>query len=232
LPRAKPVPAFRLASAEPAPVPSAKRVKAGKPETPADIINARGFWDEMPAAPAQASPEQVLAAVSTRKALAAVDPRPTSSISSSLQALAYAPAAKDIRRARIVAATASIPPIRPVTQARNPMAVDGMTTVITKRAEDQGALVTISRRLAPAATRDSDVWMRAMIVTPSASRTMSATVMGDQDMTLMHVYFHKPERAVAMAFSDDPQMGMVCDRFTGSAVARLATTSLAVASLR
>jgi hypothetical protein len=37
-----------------------------------------------------------------------------------------------------------------------------------------------------------------------------------------------------MTFSDDPQMGILCDRFTGSAVANLTTTTLAVhtASLR
>jgi uncharacterized protein YcbK (DUF882 family) len=227
LPRPKPVSAFRLASADLPSVPLPKQVTVGRPQTPADIINARGFWDEMPKAPTQATPEQVLAAVSARKALAAVDPQPTSSISDSLQALAYAPAAKDVRRARIVAATASIPPIRAATPAHNPMAIDGVTTVLVKGAGDQGAVVATSRRLAPAATRDSDVWMRAMIVAPSASRTMSSTVMGDQDMTLMHVYFQKPDRAIAMTFSDDPQMGIRYDRFSGSAVASLATTRLA-----
>jgi hypothetical protein len=76
--------------------------------------------------------------------------------------------------------------------------------------------------------------MRAMILTPSASRTMSATALGDQDMTLMQVYFEKPDRAIAMTFSSDPQMGILCERFTGSAIARLNTTLLAVrtASLR
>jgi hypothetical protein len=31
-----------------------------------------------------------------------------------------------------------------------------------------------------------------------------------------------------MGFSDDPQMGLQCDRFTGSATATLSTTSLVV----
>jgi hypothetical protein len=30
-----------------------------------------------------------------------------------------------------------------------------------------------------------------------------------------------------MTFSDDPQMGILCDRFSGSAVAALTTTRLA-----
>jgi hypothetical protein len=234
LPRPKPASSFKLASADDLTIPPAKHAAASKPQTPADIINARGFWDEIPSAPKQATPQQVIAALSARQALAKADPQSTSSISDTFQALAYAPSAKDVRRARIVAATASIPPVRSATPARNPMAVDRVTTVVAKRVPVQGTVVSTSRRLAPAATRDSDVWMRAMIVAPSASRTMSATVLGDQDMTLMQVYFKKPDRAIAMTFADDPQMGIVCNRFTGSAVARLATTMLAVhtASLR
>ncbi|MEO6382696.1 MAG: hypothetical protein ABIO35_12030 [Nitrobacter sp.] len=63
---------------------------------------------------------------------------------------------------------------------------------------------------------------------------MSATVIGDQDMTLMMVYFIKPNETIAMTFSGDPQMGLTCDQFTGSAVARLTTTSFVMrtASLR
>jgi hypothetical protein len=47
-------------------------------------------------------------------------------------------------------------------------------------------------------------------------------------MTLMRAYFTKPQSVVAMSFSDDPQMGLVSDRFTGSISARLTTTSLAM----
>ena len=63
---------------------------------------------------------------------------------------------------------------------------------------------------------------------------MSTTVLGDTDMTLMRGYFVKPQAAIAMSFSDDPQMGMVTDRFTGSATAKLTTQSFVMrtASLR
>ena len=50
---------------------------------------------------------------------------------------------------------------------------------------------------------------------------MSTTVLGDADMTLMRGHFVKPQAIVAMTFSDDPMMGMVTDRFTGSATAQL-----------
>lgn len=230
VPRPKPG-AFKLASADvqsiPAP-PPAKHAADGKPQTPADIINSRGFWDEIPSASKQVTPKQVLAAVSARQAVSAADQQPTDNVSDALQALAYA-SENDVRRARIVAATASIPPIRPATlPARNPMAVDSVTTVVAKSAQGQKSSVSISRRLARATARDSDAWMRAMILSPSASRTMLATVIGEQDMTLMQVYFDKPDRMITMAFSDDSQMGLICDRFTGSAVAKLTTTALVV----
>jgi hypothetical protein len=35
----------------------------------------------------------------------------------------------------------------------------------------------------------------------------------------------KPQAVVAMAFSDDPALGLVTDRFTGSCTARLETKS-------
>jgi hypothetical protein len=231
LPRPKPG-AFKLAAADAQPIPPsppAKLATDSRPQTPADIINSRGFWDEIPSTQNQATPKQIAAAVSARQAVAAADRHPTTgSVSDPLQALAYA-SEKDVRRAPIIAATASIPPIRPAAlPARNPMAVDSVTAVIAKGTQGQKSTVSISRRLAPATAHHGDAWMRAMILAPSASRTMLATVMGEQDMTLMQVYFDKPDRMVTMGFSDDSQMGIVCDRFTGSAVAKLTTTALVV----
>jgi hypothetical protein len=72
-----------------------------------------------------------------------------------------------------------------------------------------------------------------MIVAPSVSTSMASTVLGDTDMTLMRTYFVKPDVTVTMIFSDDPQMGMLSERFTGSAMTRLATTPFVqTASLR
>jgi hypothetical protein len=73
-----------------------------------------------------------------------------------------------------------------------------------------------------------------MILAPSASTAMAATVLGDTDMTLMRAHFVKPQAALAMSFSEDPQMGLLCDHFTGSTTATLVTTSFVThtASLR
>jgi uncharacterized protein YcbK (DUF882 family) len=252
MPRSKPAAAatFQLASADAQIVQPAKPKQAAladkqaaaasaaanaeaKPQTPADIINARGFWGDAVATPKQATPAQV-AAISARQALASADPQSTSSVSAAFQALAYAPAASSpVNRANIVAASAPIPrSIRPVSAARNSAPATTIDTVVAKGAQGQGSAVASSTRLS--ASRSNDIWMRMLILAPSASSSMSTTVLGDTDMTLMRAHFVKPQAVIAMRFSDDPQMGMVSDHFTGSAIAVLATQSFVMrtASLR
>jgi hypothetical protein len=51
-------------------------------------------------------------------------------------------------------------------------------------------------------------------------------------MTAMRVHFVKPQTTVAMRFADEPQAGMICDRFIGSATASLPTLTFQTASLR
>jgi uncharacterized protein YcbK (DUF882 family) len=250
MPRSKPAAAatFQLASADAQIIPAPKSKQAAsadkqaaaaekaepKPQTPADIINARGFWGDAPTAPAQATPAQV-AAINARKALAAADPQSTASVTDAFnRALAYAPAATSpVDRANIVTASAPIPrSVRPSSAPRNSMAVTDVTTVVAKGSQSQPGVIATSTRIT--ASKGNDVWMRVMMLAPSASTSMSTTVLGDADMTLMRAYFVKPQAVVAMTFSDDPQLGLVCDQFTGSATATLATQSFVMrtASLR
>jgi len=245
MPRAKPAATFQLASADVQIVQPAKPKPAAssdtqatsaakperKPETPADVINARGFWGDAATAPKQATPAQV-AALSARRALDSADPQPTASVPAAYQALAYAPAANSsMDHANIVAASAPIPrSIRPA--PRNAMAAVKIDTVVAKGPQAQGGVIATSARLAASGT--GDTWTRMMILAPSASTSMNATVLGDIDMTLMRAHFVKPDTALAMSFSDDPMMGISCDHFSGSATATLATQSFVMrtASLR
>ena len=191
-----------------------------KPQTPADIINARGFWGDEPATPKQATPAQI-AALKAREAVGA-DPQPTASLSDKFnKALAYAPAASPpADRSNIVAASAPIP--RSVRPQRNAAAAaTEINTVVAKGAQGQGSVIATSTRLA--AAKGNDIWMRVVMLAPSATNAMLTTVLGDTNMTMMRAYFVKPQAAVAMTFSDDPMMGMTCDRFTGSTTATLAT---------
>jgi hypothetical protein len=93
-------------------------------------------------------------------------------------------------------------------------------------------VVTTSTRLS--AAKGNDLWMRVVMLAPSATNGMLTTVLGDTVMSLMRAYFVKPQMAINMTFTDDPLMGMSSDRFTGSATATLATTSfvLRTAALR
>ena len=231
VPRSKPAPAtFQLASADSQNIPVARPPKPATPtatakaeakaETPADIINARGFWGDSPAAAKQATPEQI-AAIRARQAVGGADPQSTASVSSAFQALAYAPAALP-PRPNVVTASAPMPRIaRPASPAANPMAVNNVTTVVPKGAQ---GMVATSARLTSAA-KSNDVWMRAMILSPSASTAMSVSAMGEPDLTLMRAHFVKPLVAISMTFADDPQLGLVTDQFTGPAIVKLATQS-------
>jgi hypothetical protein len=203
-----------------------------KPQTPADIINSRGFWDDPPATANQANPAQV-AALRARQALAAAtDPQPTASVTEAFKkALAYAPAATlPADRSNVVTASAPMP--RPARTARNADVATEINTVVAKGAQGQDSVVATSARLA--AAQGSNIWMRVVMLAPSASSAMSTTVLGDTEMTQMRSYFVKPQAAITMTFSDDPMMGMTCDRFTGSATAKLSTQSfvLRTAALR
>jgi hypothetical protein len=199
------------------------------PQTPADIINARGFWGDSPATPKQASPAQIAAL----KARQAVDPQSTASIASAMQAMAYAPAASSpVDRANIVAASAPMPrSVRPAPRNAAAAATE-INTVAAKDAQGQGGVIATSTRIS--AAKGNDIWLRVIMLAPSASSSMFTTVLGDTDMTLMRSYFIKPQTAVAMTFSDDPMTGLSTDRFTGSVTAKLSTASFVVetASLR
>lgn len=242
MPRAKPqqfAAAIQLAAADAqlVPMPKAKpavqvvqTAESTAPQSPADIINARGFWGDDSAAPKQASAAQI-AALKAREAVGAADPQTTASATENFnKALAYVPASSPVDRANIVAATAPIP--RNVRPARNAAApATEINTVVAKGAPGQGVITTSARI---SAARGNDVWMRVVMLAPSASTGMLTTVLGDTDMSLMRAHFVKPQAAVAMTFSEDPMMGMTCDRFSGSATSLLTTQSfvLRTASLR
>jgi len=227
-PRAKPsaASAIQLAAADaqlvapPKPKPAPDRPAAGKPETPADIINARGFWDDVPSAPQQATPAQV-AALKARQALAAAaDPQPTASVSNAaLQALAFAPAASP-DHAKVVAASAPIPrTARPAT-ARNQAPATEISSVVGKSTD---GMVATATRLS--AAKNESIWLKIVMLSPSASRAMSVTLMGELDMVTLRGYFIKPQTVIAMGFTDDPMQGLSCDSFSGSATVKPETTS-------
>jgi uncharacterized protein YcbK (DUF882 family) len=226
-PRAKPAAAtLQLAAADlqtvqPAkPRPPAVSDKSeAKAQTPADIISARGFWDDMPTPPKQATPAQV-AALNARQALASSDPQSTSSVPAVYQAMAYAPeASAQVEHAVLRNA-------RPAATNRNTMAASDLAPAAAK---GQGVVAASTRT---ASTAD-DVWTRMMMLAPSASTSMSVTMLGDPNMTVLSQLFVKPQATVVMGFSNDPMMGLATDHFSGPAIAPLIMQPfLRTASLR
>jgi uncharacterized protein YcbK (DUF882 family) len=209
LPRVRPQAAYQVASA--ASTPARRGAADNKPQTVADIINARGFWDDA-VQPKQATPTQV-AALAARAAVG--DPQATATVTpATAQALAYArPEMFD--RSKIVAASAPIPrSIRPQNAAANPMAVN---TVVMKGTQPVPTLITRATGQRP----ETDVWMRAMVLAPNSYRFMLPTVLGEPDMTALRAHFVKPETVIATVFTEDATPGLRSDRFTGSAFATL-----------
>ena len=238
--RLRPTARYQVASADHQSATPAKTTAQPKPQTVADIINARGFWGDEKATAKQATAEQIAA---FRARLAFADPQATASVNADIkpwtgdekssaptaQALAYAPNAPLIDRSKIVTASAPIPrSIRPGSAAKNPMS-ENVTTVIAKGV--QPVPTTLARLNA---RTGNDPWLRAMILAPDTYRFMVATTLGDTDMTAMRIHFVKPQITVAAGFIDDPTPGLLCERFTGTATTVLTTTSfkMRTASLR
>jgi hypothetical protein len=123
----------------------------------------------------------------------------------------------------MVAASAPIPrSVRPAA-SRNLAAATEINTVALKGPQGETGMIATSARISAAKTDES--WMRVMLLAPSASTSMSVTVLGDADLTQMRAFFVKPQATVAMRFTDDPMLGMACDQFTGSAMVKLETAS-------
>ena len=72
-----------------------------------------------------------------------------------------------------------------------------------------------------------DPWLRAMILAPSLSRSMTAMVYGEPDFSELRALMSKPTSSVAMAFNDEPYPGITSDRFRGEAVVFPTTTIFA-----
>ena len=78
-------------------------------------------------------------------------------------------------------------------------------------------------QVANAGMRYDDPWLRAMILAPSLSDSMTATLYGEPDFTELRALMNKPTTSVAMSFNSDPYPGISADRFSGEAVVFLTT---------
>ena len=81
--------------------------------------------------------------------------------------------------------------------------------------------------VAPARTvqRVDNPWMRAMITTPSAQNFMTTMVIGANDFRTLRPFLQKPLSLVMMTFSDDPNLGLDTERFSGEAIVFVSTVT-------
>jgi uncharacterized protein YcbK (DUF882 family) len=122
----------------------------------------------------------------------------------------------------------------PVASRSEPAA--GAVEPVKVAAAEFGSNTTVSTKtvVANAGMRYDDPWLRAMIMTPSITDSMTATLYGTPDLTELRNLMRKPNSALMMSFNEDAYPGMAPDRFRGEAVVFLSTRAFIrrTASLR
>ncbi|MGH6726921.1 MAG: hypothetical protein ACREB8_10310, partial [Pseudolabrys sp.] len=223
---AKPVAVARIAARPktvavamlPRPRPAEQNIATAAP--PGNAFNSRGNWLSAIAA-GPALPAAI--AAGTPYEMAALDPASTGSTAADV--LAYAAESNPRPAAKVrpmgthlprLSAEARVVPVAPDTS----MAVKPSSAATLAAG---GGVIT------------DGPWLRATLLTPSVRDVMTANRVGAADPRWQGELLHKPAQSVMMIFSADPHLGMVTDRFSGSAVVFMATVTFrpqTTASLR
>jgi hypothetical protein len=75
------------------------------------------------------------------------------------------------------------------------------------------------------ATRLTDPWLRAIMVSPSVNNFLCITSLGARDFRTLSAMMVKPANSVMMTFATDPNPGLEYAHFTGSATVFIPTIS-------
>ena len=230
-----------------------KPAEASATTTPNQVILSRGFWKGVPddgaagAQPAQSAVSAITAVARPTRSIAAPTSEPTGSIAASSPA--QAPAGQDDRVAPEVAlayaeqpgqnaagALAKPPAASPdalragLLNAAAQQAPD-TTTVVAKRMNGHSASVVVNvstKKVSPLladATRLTDPWLRAIMVSPSVNNFLCITSLGARDFRTLSAMMVKPANSVMMTFATDPNPGLEYAHFTGSATVFIPTIS-------
>jgi uncharacterized protein YcbK (DUF882 family) len=235
---------FSLASAESEPAELGGPRVANAAPSANDLVARRGLWTTFASAP----PPPTLAArrpVQQPVQVAAATPRPmpatpreTTGAVDTPWPVRIADAADRIpgELALSYAAQTKIAPQAPVTRSLTPTSAiphDDATipqarVVASAKPTPQIAATT------PAFKTNSpleDPWLRALVVAPNLQEFMTSVRLGQPDMRDLQPLMEKPATVVIMSFGADPNPGMTTNRFTGSAVVFLNTTTFAQRSV-
>ena len=172
-----------------------------------NVFDNRGYW-RGPVQPAANLPAMV---TGEPYRTASAEPAATGST-----ALAYASEAEPPARPHARPMGSHVPSqVVPPPKEATIMPAQGNTTVVAKSLAAAGA---------GNGRHKDDLWLRAAMLTPSVSHSMTAARIGpSSDMRLLQELLHKPSMSVAMTFSTDPQLGLTATRFDGPAVVFMAT---------
>jgi uncharacterized protein YcbK (DUF882 family) len=77
---------------------------------------------------------------------------------------------------------------------------------------------TVTTRVITNPLRYDDPWLRAMILTPSISDSMTTTLYGRPDLSELRNLMRKPRASLMLSFGEDPFSGPAPDQFRGEAV--------------
>jgi uncharacterized protein YcbK (DUF882 family) len=103
------------------------------------------------------------------------------------------------------------------------------TTIAVKRTGTQAVstiLAASARGIAPkSGARFDNPWLRAVVLSPSVRRYLSALLIGDADYLALAALMQKPASSVMMTFAGDPNPGLTADHFSGTAVVFVSTVT-------
>ncbi len=218
LPQSRPT--YQVASAESTPVRTLRPASAfTSSPAPNEVITDRGYWQGLPELNSAAARRV------TEPRIASAGPEATGSIG---------PFAADDRLPSTVALAYAAQAEPPYTARGNVPAIVTAKPDATVAAKPVKPEPAASVRAVQAGERLDDPWMRGVIMAPRMQTSMTATVLGTIDFRSLRPFMQKPTSSVMMTFTTDPHLGMVAERFTGSAIVFQATVthSMRTAALR
>ena len=103
-------------------------------------------------------------------------------------------------------------------------------TIAVKRVGDRpaSAILTVTNRISSALAdgeRLNDPWLRAIVLSPSVSRFLTAATLGAHDLRSLAAQIVKPASSVMMTFAAEPNPGLDHDHFSGSAIVFVSTVT-------
>jgi uncharacterized protein YcbK (DUF882 family) len=206
MPAARPKP-VAIAAMLPRPRPAEQRIATASVGN--NLFDNRGYWrgaaEVGPALPA---------AIAANAPYATASAEPLSTGSTDGNALAYATESETPLAARA----------RPMGSRLPRMPAEARVIPTTPNTSVVKPPLTPALAMGDGERSDSP-WLRAAMLTPSVSSYMTITRVGAVDPRWQYDLLHKPSQSLVMTFSAEPHLGMVADRFSGSAVVFMATTT-------